>query len=96
VAEKQNGSTLGDQQRTSAVFVSEFETLGLQVGTPGHLMETVRFRSPSTLMGQSDPLHTGTARVRVESGWEAGGVVAFQCTQPLPATIRGLNIAVDV
>lgn len=96
VVEKQNGSTIGDKQRAVFVIVNELETLGLEVGPPGFLKEPVRLRDPSTPMGQSGPLHTGTARVNIDSGWEEGGVIAFQCRQPLPATIRGLNIAVDV
>lgn len=96
VVEKSNGSTIGDKQRPVFVIVSELEALGLKVGPVGGLMETVRFRDPTALMGSSSDLHTGTAKVPIEGGWQQGGLVAFECTQPLPATIRGLNIAVDV
>lgn len=96
VIEKQNGSTIGDKQRAVFVLVKQHETLGLKVGPRGGVKELVQDRLPSTPMGQSDPLHSGTLRCNLDAGWNDEGVIAFQADQPLPATVLALNIAVDV
>jgi hypothetical protein len=95
VVEKPNGSAVNDKQRTMFVIVNEYETLGLKVGTPGQLRETVRFRPNATPMGQTPDLHSGKVRVPVESSWETNGAVCFSVGQPLPATILSLNIGVE-
>lgn len=96
VPEKPNGSAVHDKQRTVFVIVNEFETLGLKVGAPGNIQETVRYRPPSTPMGQTPELHTGFIRVPIDSGWNTDGHIAFSSGQPLPATILSLNVGVDV
>jgi len=90
------GSTVGEPKRAVYVVVDEFETLGLKVGPPDYLMETVKYRSPATPMGQAPELHTGPVKVPIDSGWETAGHVRFEAPQPLPATIRALTVAVDV
>lgn len=96
VPQKNNGSTHGDEQRAVQVFVDEYETLGLEVGTLDGRYELVRKRQTSTPMGQSDPLHTGVVKVSLEDSHENEGRIAFRSTQPLPATIRALNVVVEI
>lgn len=90
------GSTVGEPKRAVYAIVDEFETLGLKLGPPNYLMETVNYRASATPMGQAPSLHTGTVKVPLDSGWAAAGHVRFEAPQPLPATIRSLTIAVDI
>lgn len=96
VPAKANGSTHGDEQRAVQVYVDEYETLGLEVGPIGGPFLPVRVRQSATPMGQSDPLHTGVVRVSLNDGHENEGRIAFRAQQPLPATVRALNVVVEV
>lgn len=91
----QDGPLLGRRRRVVSVTADVFETLGLRVGVPDGLPETLTLRKGTDAMGSSPPLYTGTEKKVVEDTFEGDAKVYLECSQPLPATIRALLVQID-
>ncbi len=92
-----DGSLFGRRRKPTACFLDLLDTGEIYVGTPGSQVER-----PSDPVGgertwYSDlDLKSGVWRCDLDSSWvEDQGVVEFSTAQPLPATIRALNLQIE-
>ena len=91
----QDGPLLGRRRKVVSVITDVFETLGVQVGVPNGILESLRLRRGTDAMDESPPLYTGTEHKVVEDTFEGEAKVYLECAQPLPATIRALLVLID-
>ena len=93
--EVQDGSALGRPVRVVDAYVSLFEALGVIIRSDTGLDETTVNRRPEVPMGQSPPLYTGRVHVLMDGSWGGDGKIKIISTQPLPATIRAVNLQLE-
>lgn len=97
--EGRDGPQHGLPKRTPYVVLDVFETAGLQIApTSTGRFEHVVLRKSTNPMDTAPPLFTGTVRKQVEDSndkEECDSHLTLLCSQPLPATIRALNVSYD-
>lgn len=99
--EGRDGPQHGLKKRTPYVVVDVLETAGsLQVSAAeNERWEYVNFRKSTDPMDTAPPLFTGTKKKILDSSHEqdeSDGQIMFRITQPLPATIRAMNVGNDI
>lgn len=91
-----DGSALGRRTRVVSAIFDVFKTLGLAVFDSRGGRFRVNERMPVVPFGQSPPLHTGEIKTLFNTSWDSGGVIEFEAPEPLPATVRAININLEV
>lgn len=92
-----DGSPLGRRTRVVQVIFDVYRTLGLKVKVArGHVERLFRIQGDNTLTFAPVPLVTGTDGTPIDGGWDNEGSIEFFVDDPLPATVRALNINIDV
>lgn len=88
------GTDQGKLQRIGRVVLRFHNTLGCKVGTgqapTGEQLESIRFRTPTNVMGESPPLFSGDKEISIPGGWSRQPTIYFIQDQPLPFTILSI------
>lgn len=95
-ASPEEGPTLGLRKRVVHVITDLFESLGVFIGPLGGQAEALTRRVTNIPMGQTLDLETGTKPVGLEDDWSPDGQITVLTPYPLPATIRGLNLSLEL
>jgi hypothetical protein len=74
-------------KRIHSVAVRLLRSIGLKVGAENGTLDIVPFRGSEDLMGSPPALFTGDKEVPYNQGFEEGGNIEIQQTQPLPQNI---------
>lgn len=90
-----DGSSKGRKMRVVEVIADVYETSGLTFTSDRGQTDTLSSRAPSTPMGQPDPLITGKRKLKIDGSWGSEGMFTGSISDPLPGTIRALNIGLD-
>lgn len=89
-----SGTSLGRVQRTTAVNIDFYKTLGGYIGRfdeeDGEHEEELPFRVPSDLLGTAVPLSTGWYNYDFPEGFDREPTYFIRQKQPLPMTVRGI------
>lgn len=91
VVRDQSGSARYKRKHWASVAVEMENTLGLTINGKTQ----VQYRTPADPMDAVEPSFTGTKQV-ANLGWSRNGVLTFEQTLPLPATILGYSGELDV
>lgn len=78
------------------VFLEFHQTLGGKLGRDESSLDELVFREPSVPMGSSPELFTGIHEVSYPSGMDRRIQVTYQQHQPLPATLLGMIVELDL
>jgi len=92
----EGGTSQGRTRRVGLVWVRLHGTLGLKVGPDEDRLVEVLFRTSSDRMGAAVPLFSGDKRVALPGGYDAAATVLVRQDQPLPMTILGLIMELEV
>lgn len=88
------GTDQGKLQRIGRVVLRLHNTLGCKVGTgqnpTGDQLESLRFRTPTNVMGESPPLFSGDKEIPIPGGWSRTPTIYFIQDQPLPLTVLSI------
>ena len=87
----QAGSTRFKRKHWASVAVELEETLGLTINGK----TKIQYRTPADPMDSAEPSFTGTKQI-ANLGWARNGMLTFEQTLPLPATILGYSGELDV
>jgi hypothetical protein len=72
------------------VAVRLHRSLGVAIGSPDGIADTLHFRSADDRMDTPPPLFTGDRRVSFPAGWEREGIVEIRGDGPFPATVSAI------
>ncbi|EPR44580.1 hypothetical protein dsx2_1539 [Desulfovibrio sp. X2] len=92
----QGGTSQGRTRRVGLVWVRLHETVGLKVGPDAQRLQEIRFRSSADRMGTAVPLFSGDKRVALPGGYDPAANVLVRQDQPLPMTVLGLIMELEV
>lgn len=92
----EGGTSQGRTRRVGLVWVRLHGTLGLKVGPNEKNLVDVLFRSSADRMGAAVPLFSGDKRVAIPGGYDASASVLVRQDQPLPMTVLGLIMELEV
>jgi hypothetical protein len=87
----QSGSGRYKRKHWASVAVELENTLGLTINGKTQ----IQYRTPADPMDHVEPSFTGTKQI-ANLGWSRNGVLSFEQTLPLPATILGYSGELDV
>jgi len=90
-----DGSSKGRKMRVVEVIADVYETSGLTFTSDRGQTDDLAGRDPNTPMGEADPLITGTRKLKIDGSWGSQGLFTGSISDPLPGTIRALNIGLD-
>ncbi len=90
-----SGSSLGRKMRVIGVEVDLFETKGLTIESDTGQSDRLLDR-PASRQRTAAETFTGTFRLGGDGSWSSEGQFDFVMNTPLPATVRALNINLDV
>ena len=90
-----DGSGLGRKCRVVSVYADLYGTLGLSVRSDGGVLDRLKPLNGDDPYISDTALMNGTVPVLVDGTWESDGQVTIECTGPLPATVRALNIHLE-
>lgn len=90
-----DGSSKGRKMRVVEVIADVYETAGLKFISNTGQEDTLVLRPPSTPMDEPDPLYTGKKKLKIDGSWQSEGIFEWTIVDPLPGTIRALNIGLD-
>ncbi len=92
----EGGTSQGRTRRVGLVWVRLHGTLGLKVGPDERRLVEVLFRTSADRMGDAVPLFSGDKRVALPGGYDAAAGVLVRQDQPLPMTVLGLIMELEV
>lgn len=92
----EGGTSQGRTRRVGLVWVRLHGTLGLKVGPDENRLVEVLFRTSADRMGAAVPLFSGDKRVALPGGYDAASNVLVRQDQPLPMTVLGLIMELEV
>lgn len=90
-----DGSSKGRKMRVIDVIADVYETLGLKFTSDRGQSDQLSYRSPNALMDTPDTLITGPRKVKIDGSWASAGQFTGSIDDPVPGTIRCLDIALD-
>ena len=92
----QEGNQRGLEKRIPYAILDMYESMGGQVGIDGDAIDDdINRRDLSDPMDTSPPLFTGTRKVAVEDTWDSPSQLTVICNDPLPMTVRAINIGIE-
>lgn len=87
----QDGTSQGKKQRSHAVVVRFYLTIGALAGTDQYGdLDRIPFRTASDPMDEAVPLFNGDKMIRVPSNWEREARIVVKQDQPLPMTVLAI------
>lgn len=92
----QNGPSQGRVRRVSELTIRFYESLGCKFGPSMDRLETLQFRTSTSLMDGSPDTFTGDKQVKFPLGQEIKADVFVVQDQPLPFTVLGIAVKAEV
>jgi hypothetical protein len=83
----QTGTSQGKTKRIDSMKIRFLDSLGGKAGMYGGTLDTLAARSPSTPMGQAEPIFSGDKNVDYAGDYDSDCMVEVRQEQPLPMTI---------
>lgn len=90
-----DGSSKGRRMRVVEVIADVYETSGLAFTSDRGQTDNLTNRSLNTPMGAPEPLITGKRKLKIDGSWGSEGMFTGSISDPLPGTVRALNIGLD-
>ena len=85
------GTSQGKTKRISKVVLRLFETVGVKVGPSLTKLETIPFRTTSSLLSSPvDTLLAGDKEIEFDGDFESDGFIVIKQDQPLPCSILAI------
>jgi len=85
------GTSQGKTKRISKVVLRLFETVGVKVGPSLEKLETIPFRTTSSLLSSPvDTLLAGDKEIEFDGDFESDGFIVIKQDQPLPCSILAI------
>jgi hypothetical protein len=89
------GDKLGRKIKIVNVDVDLYESKGLKFRSDRDQDDYLKERPASNRPALPNGLSHGTFRLIIDGSWTSEGRLSFLCDQPLPSTIRAINVHVD-
>ena len=85
------GTSQGKTKRISKVVLRLFETVGVKVGPSLTKLETIPFRTTTSLLSTPvDTLLAGDKEIEFDGDFESDGFIVIKQDQPLPCSILSI------
>jgi hypothetical protein len=84
------GTSQGKLSRITELVIRFVDTLGGKAGLMGRTLDSISFRSPSTLMGSAEDIRSGDFPMTFPGDWERDEFLEIRQDQPLPMTVAAL------
>jgi len=82
------GTAQGQKKRIYRMDYKFFKSLGMKAGGDVDHLDTIILRDPATLMGQVEPLFTGSySGAKLDSTWDNEGQIVIEQELPLPLCV---------
>lgn len=85
-----DGTAQGKLKRIHKLVIRFVDTLGGRAGEYKKQLDDIAFRSPSTPMGQPQPIFSGDFEMQFPGDWGLDGFVEIRQDGPLPMTVAAL------
>jgi hypothetical protein len=82
-----DGTSQGKTKRIDSMKIRFLDSLGGKAGMYGRTLDTLAARTPSTPMGQAEPIFSGDKNVDYAGDYDSDCMVEVRQDQPLPMTI---------
>lgn len=93
-AQAADGTAFGRRMRVVGADTDVYETKGLKIVSNRGRTDLLK-EAPASVRESPGALITGTRRVMVDGSWTSEGVLEFLMDDPLPGTIRAVNVYVE-
>jgi hypothetical protein len=91
------GTIQGRRKNTGDVSVRVQDTGGgLKVATSPDKLVPIKYRTSAISLGTALPLTNDDQFINTDPSWDVDGMLYFECTDPVPTSILGVSVSVEV